>query len=236
MSLPNLNEDVNYKQIDLLSGKKIGVKRWKVKEEKSLLFSVEGNENDEEVLNEITKFVKSCCDDPKKFDTLSRTDIVHSLSQMRKMSKGSKIEYNYDCEECKFPLTDEVNIDQDIKTKKFKSEPIKIGDNLIFSIKELSAAESDAIRLKYTKVSEYNYHFILKSIESIVFKKEVYEEFTEAELIEFIDGMDSEDLETLADKINEAQAEISIEKILTCGKCEHVNKITFGGLESFLAF
>jgi len=236
MALPNLNENVFYKPIELLSNKKIGIKPWKVKEEKNLLFTVEGIEKDEDARVEIVKFIKSLCDDEKIFNTLSKANVVYTLSQLRKQSKGTVIEYNYDCQKCQFPLTDEVNIEKDMTTQKFDSTPIKIGTELVFGIKEVSDTDTTNLRKKFVKNTEYNFNFIIKSIDTIAHKGQVYEEFSEAELIEFVDGMESLDFEELCKKIIAAQADVSIEKTLTCGKCKHVNEIVFGELESFLAF
>ena len=216
MSLPNLNENVSFKTITLLT--------------------VDGMESEDDAKKEISKMIRSCCDDGKVFDSLSKANVIYTLAQLRKESKGSKIEYNYNCQECKFDLNDEISIDKDMKTKKFNSEPIKIGSDLVFGIKEVPAIETDKLREKLKKNTEYNFSFIVKSIDTIAYKGEVYEEFSESEVSDFIDGMNPLDFETLATKINEAQAEVSIEKTLKCGKCKHVNEIYFGDLESFLAF
>lgn len=236
MALPNLNENVSFTQIDLLSGKKIGIKPWKVKEERELLFAIEGIENPSDGRKEIIKFIGKCVDSNSTFDALSNTDYIYLLAQLRKISKGSNIEYTYTCEECGFELSDDINIDKHFKGKKFNSQSIQVNDDLKVSTKEISFRDYDRIQTKFTKVSEYNYNFIISSIDAFVYKGEVFEGFTEQELVDFIDGLSSLDFAKLAKAIDSSVAEVTMEKKLKCGKCKHENNVNFGDLYSFLAF
>ena len=236
-SLPNINENnVGFTQIDLLSKKKIGIKQWRVKEEKALMFAVEGIEREEDGIKEIVKFTRTCCDNEKTFDSLSRANVVYVLAQIRKKSKGKTIEYNCSCEKCKLDLIDEVDLSTDLKTKKFDQTPIKIGDDLVITIKEVPVSKLELLSEQFKKVTEYNFNFILASIDTIAFKGEVFEEFSEQECSDFIDELDSNSFKELVKKVNEAQADVSIGKSLVCGKCKTENFVMLEGLESFLAF
>lgn len=236
MALPKFNEDDNFSQVELLSGKKIGIKPWKVKEEKDLLFAVEGQTDTEAGRKEIIKMIKRCVDNEGLFETLSNVDYVYLLSKLRKASKGNKIEYTYNCTKCGFELSDDVLLDKHIVSKPFTGGVIKIRDDLTFATKEVSFKEYDALKQKYPKSSEYNYNFIVKSIESFAFKGEAYTEFTEAELIESLDTLSSTEFEKLAEFVSKSVAEISLEKKLTCGVCKNEMDVEFGDLYYFLAF
>lgn len=236
MSLPKLNEAVSFTQIELLSGKKIGIKPWKVKEERELLFAIEGIEEPADGRKEIIKFIRKCVDSDSIFDTLSNTDYVYLLGQLRNISKGSTIEYTYKCEGCGMDLSDDINIEKNLKVKKFQSDTIQINDDMKISTKEVSYKDYDRLTTKFTKMTEYNFNFILASIDAIVFKGQVYEGFTDQELMEFLDDLCPNDFGKLAKSINASVAEISLEKKLRCGKCKHENNVNFGDLYSFLAF
>jgi hypothetical protein len=130
-----------------------------------------------------------------------------------------------------------------VKSKKFDSSPIQVSQDLSFSIKEVPYIVYDALLKKYEKTSEFNFYYMINSIDSIAHKGEVYDKFTEEELIDFIDDLpalqndDSKSfLDILTDGIDKAQAEIYLEKTLICGKCGTENPVRFGDLYHFLAF
>jgi len=243
MSLPQINETTSFMQKELLSGKKIGLKQWRTKEERELLFATEGIQDTEDGKQEIIKFIKKCVDDPNKFDSLSNTDYINCLIELRKISKGSLIEYKLKCSKDKFELFDSINLTTDVKSKKFDSSPIQVSQDLSFSIKEVPYVIYDNLMKKYEKTSEFNFYYIVNSIDSIAYKGEVFDKFTEEELINFIDALPSLEntegksfLDLLDEGVNKAQAEIYIEKTLTCGKCETENLVSFGDLYHFLAY
>jgi hypothetical protein len=122
MSLPNLSEDVSFTKVDLPCGKKINIKPWKVKEERELMFAIDGQEDTTEVRKEIVKMARKCVDNVTVFDALSKTNITYLIGQLRKYSKGSKIEYGYRCTNpsCKLPLSDDVDVNVDLKVTPFK--------------------------------------------------------------------------------------------------------------------
>lgn len=228
-------DQFSFKAIETLSGSKLGIRGWKTKEDRILLFAIDGMENEEDVNEEIKKMSRSCCNDLQVFDSLSTQNLLWVIAQQRKLSKGDTIEFNYDCKNCKFPLSSSVSIDDDLITKKFDSSPIKIGSDYVFSIKEVSDDETKKLRQKFTKVSEYNFNFVLKSIDSVVYKGVVYDSITEDNLSQFIDSMDVLDSDELYKKIDDAQIALSMTKKITCGKCKHDNEIDFGVSHSFLA-
>jgi len=172
------------------------------------------------------------------FDSLSNPDYAYLIVKLRQLSKGNKIEYTYKCTnpKCGFELSDDISLDKHVVTKPFSGGVIKVREDLIFNTKEVSFKDYDELRNKYSKSSEYNYNFIIKSIDSFAFKGETYTEFTEAELIDSIDTLTTDELEILAKFINESVAEIKLEKKLTCGRCKTIMDVEFGDLYYFLAF
>jgi hypothetical protein len=158
--------------------------------------------------------------------------------KLRQLSKGNKIEYTYTCTnpKCKFDLSDDVQLNKHIVTKAFTGGVVKIREDLSFNTKEVPFKVYDALRAKYDKTTEYNYHFILNSIESFAFKGEVYTEFTESDLEAALGTLKSEEFETLGKFINDSVATIKLEKKLTCGRCKTEMDVQFGDLYYFLAF
>jgi hypothetical protein len=238
MALPNFNEEESFTQVTLLCGKNIGIKPWRVREEKDLLFAIEGQTDTESGRKEIIKMIRRCVDNQDLFDSLSNADYAFLITKLRQLSKGNKIEYTYTCSnpKCKLELSDDVLLDKNLITKPYTGGVVKIREDLSFSTKEVSFKEYDALKAKYDKTTEYNYHFILKSIESFAFKGEAFTEFTEADLEVALGTLKSEEFDILGKFINESVAEISLEKKLVCGKCKNVMDVQFGDLYYFLAF
>lgn len=235
MGLPTNNEH-SYTQEILLSGKKIGFRPWRVKEERELLYAIEGMENQNDSRKEIIKFIRKCVDNQSSFDSLSPTDQVYLLLKMRRMSKGSNIEFKYKCDECSFELISEVSVNDNIITKPFDSTVVKLSKDLSITLKEVPFIIVDQIREICTKQEEYRFEYLLHSIDSIAHNKIVYEDFTIDELRDYIDCLTSLDWALLKKKLSESSAEIKLEKELKCLRCGNINHVRFGDLYHFLAF
>lgn len=240
--LPKINE-FSYTQIDLPSGKKIGVKPWTVKEEKSLLFAVEGINNHVDGQKEVVKFIEKCVDNPSLFKTCSNTDCISILLTLRKLSKGCKIEFSYNCtgeldggKLCGFELHSELDLNTNVNVKNFDSSPIVVREDLTLTIKEVSFSVFESMIAKYNTASEFNYNFILESIDAISYKGEVFESFTREELVDFIDQFSSNEYDLVLTTLEQRSAEIVLSKDVKCGRCGHMNHVAFGDLYNFLAF
>lgn len=235
MGLPQINES-SFTQETLLSGKKIGFKPWRVKEERELLYAIEGMDNQNDSRKEIVKFIRKCVDNQSTFDNLSPTDQVYLLTKLRRSSKGSTIEFKYPCDKCSFELIGNVSVVDNLIIKKFENKPIVVNKDLTITIKEVPFEDVDYLKENCTKLAEYNFEYLLRSIDSIAYKKIVYEDFNLDEIRNFVDELSSEDLKVISNKIEEASAEIKLEKEITCERCKTVNKVRFGDLYHFLAF
>lgn len=236
MPLPKINED-SFKSITLLSGKKIGIKPWRTKQEKELLFAIEDNKNIMENRKEIVNLMLKCIDNIDTFKTLSNADYIYLLAQLRKISKGAKIEYVYKCTnpKCNFELSDDINLDQHLVTTPFAGGVCKINDKITFNTKEVPFLVLDQMKEKYTKVSEYNFNFIIESIDVIGVDGEMYSEFSRDELVDFVDELASDDFNKLSEFVLSSPAKIKLEKKLTCGRCDTEMDVQFGDLYNFLA-
>jgi hypothetical protein len=238
MGLPVSNEVVSFSQTELPSGKKLGIKPWKVKEEKELLFAIEGEDDDAVAKKEIVKMIGKCVDNPTVFKSLSNVDYVALLIELRKISKGATIEYTYKCTnpKCRFELSDDVNLNKHVIVKKYEGGTHKVNDKLSIILKEVSFEEYDRLKQTYTKTTEYNYNFVIKSIEAIVEDGELYSEFTTEEITDKIDTLSSLEYKALSKKIDESLSTIELSKSLTCQRCKTEMDVKFGDLYHFLAF
>ena len=237
MELPSLSEESSYTKIELPSGKKIGIRPWKVKEERSLLFAIDGQKDLTAARFEVVKMMRKCVDNVGLFDNMSRTDFVWIVTELRKLSKGSKIEFNVLCEnpKCKFQLSSDVSVPTDLVVTKFTGGVHKINDLLTFSTKEVSFVDEESLKTSYDKTTEYNYNYVLKSIDTFSYKGEVFTEFTEAELSLAIDSMNSNDFDSLSEFILNSVSEVKLSHEVVCKRCSTVTNPDFGDLFFFIS-
>ena len=240
--LPKINENKSFTTIELPSGKSVGIHPWRVKEEKELLFALEGLDEASETYQQNAKiqmfeFVKKCVDKPEMFDVLSNTDILKTVMELRKLSKGDTIEYEYKCPHCGTPTSDTISITKHSKTKKFDGSPVKLNETLIFNIKEVPAKVLMNLFEKYmTSSNKFNYYYLLNSIESVVVDGEISAGFTIDELIEFIDQLTPNQYEELQKVLQDKLADVSLDRSYKCIKCKKDVEVLFGDLYDFLIF
>ena len=236
MSLPKLNEEINYMNVKVPSGKTIGVRGWKVKDEKELLFTLECDENpDENKPKLIINFLKQCCDDKTKFDSLAENDIMKIAVEIRKLSKGDTIEYNYACDSCNNKFFDTVNLTKNLEVKSFDESPIKLNDNLMVTLKSVTWKDTEKLYNEFKDTpSKYQYKWIMNSIDSITYNGKTYTEFTPEEVEEWFDELKSNDLANLYQEFESKLSKVDLVRKLKCLKCKADIEVNFGDLLSFL--
>lgn len=238
--LTNTDNAITYIPVELLNGKKIGIRKWRIKEEKELLFALEDVNDINIGRKEIFQFIRRCVDNPLLFDSLSNTNVVYLLMQLRKRSKGNVKEFSINCSKCNLELTDCIDITNDTVIKKFDVTPLKINKDLTIGIKEVNFSEYEKLKETYTKQTEFSYWYVIKSIAYISYKENVIENFSEDELVEFLDyNTESSDFELIERKVINALPEVKINKNIKCGKCNNDNEVIFtseGVLYSFFIF
>lgn len=238
MALPKINESFKHVKVKLPSGKEIGVRGWKVKDEKELLFALESEDNAEErKIKYIINFLRNCTDDQVKFDTLSENDIKKVCIEVRKLAKGEDVEYSYKCKHCEMDLSDEVNLTSQQVVKEFDTVPCKINDKLIINFKDLPFKKSDELFEKYAKTEkQFTYYYVINSIEGLTINDETFTDFSEEELIEFLDDLDPDDMDKIYEKFDECMSSVELNHTVTCLRCTKDTEVQFGDLLSFLVF
>lgn len=242
MNLPTI-ENVSFTEKRLPSGKKIGLKPWRVKEEKELLFAIdaieENADSEQNHLIEIINFIGKCTSDKELFKTLSNVDCLSLAAELRKMSKGGTIEYELPCEKCKNRIPDFLNISESVKIKDFDYTPIQI-DEIIFTLKDVSFEVQTKLLRENKNISlrRYNHMYLLHSIDAITHKGQAYLNFTIEDLDNFIDQLDSDQYDKLNSELQKRISNVYVEKKLTCNnpKCKEEHDVNFGNLYRFFVF
>lgn len=238
MALPKINENYKFVTVPLPSNQTIGVKSWKVKDEKELLFSIESEENITPFNKnlKIISMLKDCCvDDKTKFNKFSESDIRKICVEARKLSKGDELEFNTTCGNCGAAIFDVINLTTSQKMKTFDLSPAIINDKLTVTFKDLGWEQCENIKKKHSdSARKYAYYYILNSIDSITYEGATYTEFNESEIINFVDDLNPMDIEKLYEQFHEKSSYFMLEHSTTCFSCKEEIDINFGDLLSFL--
>jgi hypothetical protein len=236
MGLPKLNEEIKYVKTKLPSGKNIGIRGRKVKDEKALLFALETEENvDDTKVKHIIDFLGNLVDDKERFKSVSENDIRRICLEVRKLSKGETIEYSQSCPHCKTRFDDTVNLTKEQVVKEFDASPVVVNDRIIVTFKDLDWKKAEALYDKYEKTpTTYSLYYIINSIDSFTIDGTTYTDFTAEEAEEYIDGLDSDDLKKLYEEFEKKASSCELKRNVKCIKCKEPFDINFGDLLSFL--
>ena len=237
--------DVPVFSINLIStGKEVKFRPFTVKEEK--LFLMANESNDLKTVVDTTKQVlNNCIISDIDVDKLPVFDIEYLFLNIRARSVGEVINLNYKCNndikneegddthKCNHTVRIDVNI-LDIKPKNDVKQDTKIQitdkvgmvmkyPNFDTIQKYGNGNQADIIMKLTADCIEYIY-----DDDQIYYAKDTPEE----ELIDFIEGMQSKDLEKIKNFFDN-MPKISKELDFKCDKCQYEEKITVEGLESF---
>ena len=236
MALPKLNVPV-YEAVLPSTEKVIKYRPFLVKEEKLLLTAQESGE--EAVLPAVKQIIKNCVQGEIDVDNLPIFDIEYVFLRLRAKSVGEEITLGLkpwgcpqnDGELCKFTTEVSVNLEE-IKCVKDKTHTSKIMlDNKI------------GIMMKYPDISQLNtkgsenemgFEVIKKCINMIFTEEETHERdsFTDKELDDFIDNLNSKQMEQI-NNFFETMPSIKHIAKYTCKTCGEEKETTIQGLQSF---
>jgi len=238
MKLPVINE-TSYTKIKLPSGKEIGIKPWRVKEEKELLYATDSasEENAVNTQREIIKFIGRCTDDPTVFNSVSNADLLFTLMELRKLSKGSAIEYTYKCPHCGAKNEDEVSLRENTVVKPFSYDAIKLEGNIVITLKDVSYSVMDTLFSSSDhNLQKYNHDYLINSIDTVSVDGTLYTEFDLKDAEGFIDQLSSNQYDILRTGLENAISSVTLEKTFPCIRCSKDIEVNFGNLYDFFAF
>lgn len=233
MALPKRKKDVTY-EFELPSEKSVRYRPWRVKDEKDLLFAIEGLENKDEQLKHILSLLDSCLFD-MEIESLSPTDILALAVEIHKKAKGEEVEVFFTCPHCGNKNSDPliINLNTDMTVKKFDDEIVEIAD-YVFNFKEISFKENSALAKKYKdSIRKYRFFHMVASLESVIDDGETFNHFTEKEAEDFFDDMDIQDFEKLVEDFNNKIADATISKSTKCLGCEGTVRVFVNDLTDF---
>lgn len=235
--------DVPIYDLKLISNdKKIRFRPFTVKEEKLFLMAIESTDV-ETTINTIKQVINNCVLDEININSLPMFDIEYLFLHLRAKSIGEEVQLKYKC-------NNDIVVDEETKkcgnlvdfsfslldVKPTKSEKhnnkIEISDKLGIVMKypnfELIEKNKDK------KDVENTIDLIIGCIDYIYDENQIYyaKDSTEEELIEFVDSLQTKDLEKIKLFFETAP---KLEKKLNfkCNKCQHEEEINLEGIQNF---
>ena len=225
--------------------KEIKFRPFLVKEEKILIIAME-SEDSKQIADAVKTVISNCIlTKGIKVDQLATFDIEYLFLNIRARSVSEIINLNYKCNndvknkedddthKCGHTVKIDVNIlDVKPKTDAKQETKIQITDKVGMVMKY---PNFDTLK-KYENVNQADVIMKLTSdcIDYIYDDDQIFyaKDTPEEELIEFIEGMQSKDLEKIKNFFDN-MPKISKDLDFKCGKCGHEEKIIVEGLESF---
>lgn len=237
--------DVPVFSINLIStGKEVKFRPFTVKEEKLFLMANESNDL-KTVIDTTKQVLNNCIISEVDIDKLPVFDIEYLFLNIRARSVSEIINLNYKCNndikneegddthKCNHTVKIDVNI-LDIKPKSDVKQDtkIQITDKIGMVMKY---PNFDTLK-KYENINQADIIMKLTSdcIEYIYDGDQIYyaKDTLEEELIDFIENMQSKDLEKIKNFFDN-MPKISKELDFKCGKCGYEEKIIIEGIENF---
>jgi hypothetical protein len=236
MALPKLNVPV-YEAILPSTEKVIKYRPFLVKEEKLLLTAQESGED--AVLPAVKQIIKNCVQGEIDVDSMPIFDIEYLFLRLRAKSIGEEVTLGlkpWGCpqnngELCKFTTEVTINLEE-IECKKGEnhSSKIMLDDNIGIMMKYPDISQ---VGIKGSEI-EMGMKVIRSCINMIFTKEETYERdsFTDKELDEFIDSLNSKQMENI-NKFFETMPTIKHTAKYNCKTCGEEKETTIQGLQSF---
>ena len=236
MALPKLNVPV-YEAVLPSTEKVIKYRPFLVKEEKLLLTAQESGED--AVLPAVKQILKNCVQGELDIDRMPIFDIEYLFLRLRAKSIGEEVTLGlkpWGCpqnngELCKYTTEVAINLEEiECKKDKKHSSKIMLDDNIGIMMKYPDISQ---VGIKGSEI-EMGMKVIKSCINMIFTKEETYEKdsFTDKELDEFIDSLNSKQMENI-NKFFETMPTIKHTAKYTCKTCNEEKETIVQGLQSF---
>jgi hypothetical protein len=213
------------------TGEKVNFRPFLVKEEKILLTALEAGENSD-IVKAIKQVMTNCILSDLDVDNISFFDFEYLFLMLRSKSVGNGLDLTL-LHNCEDPgIENKVMVDLDtIKVKFPKEHTSKIMIDDVYGVKMKYPTIKDSE--KYQNMSNENLLEILGDFIEFVYDKDnVYDEFTEKEMSDFVESMNKSQLENIMTFFNNMPS-LKHDLTYTCKKCKKTVTHKIAGLNSF---
>jgi len=200
MALPKLDTPVFNLKLPI-SGNEIKYRPFLVKEEKILLVAKEASNRDNNV-DAIIQVVNNCIVSDHNVDTWPVLDLEYAFIKMRAASVNNEVEVTYKDNDDKKSRDFVVDVN-DIKIVRPEghTNKFKVGNNYTVKLKYPTVKDlryiSDIDPDENNSISDLSLRVVAQSLHSVYDDTTVYDDFTEEEAIEFLQGLQQNEFEKI---------------------------------------
>ncbi|CAB5221351.1 Baseplate hub assembly protein, bacteriophage T4-like [uncultured Caudovirales phage] len=230
MALPKIKHPT-YKVVIPSSKQTINLRPFTVQEEKLLLMA-KASEKSEDILATVKQIIQNCITEPVDVDKLATFDIEYIFIKLRSKSIGEVVDLEYkENEEDEDTIKFRVNLeDIEVKFNKDHSNKIPVFDD-VGIVMRYPTLEEVKILEQSDNEEENIFKILVSCIDTIYDNDEVYSEYTEKELEDFINSLPMESMNKIKTFFETMPAIEHTVKIKNAkGK---VKEITLKGINSF---
>lgn len=212
------------------TGEKIKFRPFLVKEEKVLLMALEGNDQ-EEITRAILNILDSCILDDVDVGKLSTFDVEFLFLNLRGKSVGEVIEVKLGHTEgdCKALTDASIPIDAIGIVNEISDGKIMLTEDV--GVKMRYPTVQDVAKLDMRN-SDDTFGLIAQCIEYIYDKENVYNEFTQQEIIDWVGNLNQAQFKNIASFFEE-MPKLSYDLKWKCDACGESETRTIEGLQGF---
>ena len=229
MALPSISTPEFHTTIPS-TGEKIVFRPFLVKEEKILLMALEGNDQ-QEITTAILNILNSCILSEVDVSKLSTFDVEFLFLNLRGKSVGEVIEVKmgHTDGECKALTDASIKIDDIGIVNEISDGKIMLTDDV--GVKMRYPTVQDVAKLDM-KNSDDTFGLIAQCVEFIFDQENVYNEFTQEEIIDWVGNLNQAQFKNIA-SFFEDMPKLSYELKWKCDACGEGETRTIEGLQGF---
>jgi len=234
MALPRLNDVPMYTMMVPSTGKQVKYRPFLVKEQKVLMLAGESQDK-KQMLNSMLDTIESCIADNINVKNLPTFDIDYLFTQIRGKSVGENATLAANCSKCENEIKFTVNLNElNVPEIKRNTSTIKLTSDINVMMRYPSYSLIMKNDIDDEMSTEFTMNFMLSCIESIQTAEEniIMQDETQEEQIRFLESLNTEQFEKLADFIRD-MPKVSVDVKLKCESCEHEESKKVEGMESF---
>lgn len=232
MALPKLNDNPKYDLIIPSTGQSVRYRPYLVKEEKVLMLALESKDS-RTAIKSIVDTIDACVQDTIDTNKLKIFDVEYMFTQIRSKSVGETSTIGLKCKSCEHTNDITIKID-DVKIDMPKvNNTIQLTDEISLRMKwpdykTLMDLDTDA------GVTDQTFDMVIKSLDAVLTEDEqmLFEDYTKKEIMEFIDGLTTDQFQKVKDFIQE-MPRLKHEIHFNCESCNHENNYTLEGIQDF---
>ena len=228
MPLPKLETPV-YELILPSTGEKISFRPFLVKEYKILLTALESDT--EEVTRIVTELVDVCTFNKLKINKLANFDIEYIFLNMRAKSIGEISNLSLQCKNCDNKISIQMDLTQAKIEKSSKHmSKIQLTDTIILEMRYPKFEEMVQIYENFK--SEKIVNVLSACIKSVYTNDKVYDEYTDEELLEFVNSFSKSQFDML-ENFFLTMPKLVQEIEQDCNVCGAHNELKIEGIQNF---